>query len=64
MADLARETDPRKRRAIIERTQAIFYDDVGRVKLGDYFLLEPTRKELRGFRSGVYLHFWNAWLAR
>jgi len=64
LGELARETDPRKRRAIIERVQTLFYEDVGRIKFGDYFLLEVTRKELRGFESGVYLRFWNAWLAR
>lgn len=64
VADLARETDPKKRRAIIERIQALFYDDVGRVKLGDYFQLQVTRKELRGFRPDPYLHFWGVWLAR
>ncbi len=64
MADLARETDPKKRRAIIERLQAIFYEDVGRIKLGDYYLLQAMRKDLRGFKAGPYLYFWNAWLAK
>ena len=45
MADLVRETDPKKRRAIIERLQAM-------------------RKDLRGFKPGPYLYFWNAWLAK
>ena len=49
---------------MIDRIQAIFYDDVGRIKFGDYFLLDVTRKELRGFRSTPELYFWNAWLAR
>jgi peptide/nickel transport system substrate-binding protein len=64
MADLARETDPKKRRAIIERLQAIFYEDVGRIKLGDYYPLQAMRKDLRGFKAGPYLYFWNAWLAK
>jgi peptide/nickel transport system substrate-binding protein len=64
MADLARETDPKKRRAVIERLQAIFYEDVGRIKLGDYYLLQAMRKDLRGFKAGPYLYFWNAWLAK
>jgi hypothetical protein len=34
------------------------------VKLGDYFTFQITRKDLRGFRSSPYVHFWNAWLAR
>ena len=64
MQELLREADPKKRKALIERIQAIFYDDVGRIKFGDYFLLDVIRKELRGFRSTPELYFWNAWLAR
>jgi peptide/nickel transport system substrate-binding protein len=64
LAEMLRETDPKKRKAQIERLQAIFYDDVGRVKLGDYFTFQVTRKELRGFRSSPYVHFWNAWLSK
>ena len=64
MAEMARETDPRKRRALIERVQALFYEDVGRIKLGDYYQLQAMRKDLRGFKPGPFLYFWNAWLAR
>jgi peptide/nickel transport system substrate-binding protein len=61
---MARETDPKKRRAIIEKVQALFYEDVGRIKIGDYFDLLVTRKEVRGFKPGPYLFFWNAWIAK
>jgi peptide/nickel transport system substrate-binding protein len=64
LADLARESDARKRRAIIERVQALFYEDVGRIKFGDYFELWLTRKEVRGFKPGPYLFFWNTWIAK
>jgi peptide/nickel transport system substrate-binding protein len=64
VADLIRETDPRKRKAMVERIQAIFYEDVGRLKLGDYFTLDIVRKDVRGFRSGPFLFFWNAWLVK
>jgi peptide/nickel transport system substrate-binding protein len=64
LADLARESDPKKRKGIIDRIQAIFYEDVGRIKFGDYFLLDVVRKDLKGFRSTPELYFWNAWLAR
>ncbi len=57
-------SDPKKRKAVIDRIQTIFYEDVGRVKLGDYFALDAVRKELKGFRSTPELYFWNAWLAR
>jgi len=46
-----RESDPRKRKAIWERVQQIFYEDVGRIKFGDEFRARrlPLR-QLRGFR--------------
>jgi len=62
--ELARESDVKKRKALVERMQAIFYEDVGRVKLGDYFTLDVARRELRGpFRTGARMYFWNSWLA-
>jgi peptide/nickel transport system substrate-binding protein len=64
LQELARESDAKKRKALIDRIQTIFYDDVGRIKFGDYFLLDVIRKDLRGFRSTPELYFWNAWLAR
>jgi peptide/nickel transport system substrate-binding protein len=63
LAELLREADPRKRRAIIERIQAVFYEDVGRIKMGDFFTLYATR-DLKGFQGNPFLHFWNVWLAR
>jgi peptide/nickel transport system substrate-binding protein len=65
LGDLARETDLRKRKAIIDRIQVLFYEDVGRIKFGDLFGLSVVRKELRGdFRSSPGLYFWNAWLEK
>ena len=65
LAELQRESDPKKRKALVDRIQAIFYEDVGRVKLGDYFTLDVARRELRGeFRTAPRLYFWNSWLAR
>ena len=65
LGELARETDPRKRKALIERIQVLFYEDVGRIKFGDLFTLAAVRKELRGdFRSFPTFFFWNAWLEK
>jgi peptide/nickel transport system substrate-binding protein len=61
---LVRESDPKKRRVLWERVQQLFYEDVGRIKFGDYFTLDAVRKELRGFQSTPELYFWNAWLAK
>jgi peptide/nickel transport system substrate-binding protein len=63
LAEMGRETDPKKRKALIDKVQTIYYDDVGRIKFGDYFTLDVTRKEVRGFKPGPYLYFWNTWIA-
>jgi hypothetical protein len=65
LGELARETDVRKRKAIIDRIQILFYEDVGRIKFGDLFSLSVVRKELRGdLRSFPLFYFWNAWLEK
>jgi len=63
LAEMARETDAKKRKILIDKVQTIFYDDVGRIKFGDYFTLDVTRKEVRGFKAGPFLYFWNTWIA-
>ena len=51
--------------ALVDRIQAIHYEDVGQVKLGDYNTLDAARRELRGeFRTAPRLYFWNSWLTR
>jgi peptide/nickel transport system substrate-binding protein len=62
MEALAREVDPKKRKAIWDKVQQIFYDDVGRIKFGDEFGLVAYRKELQGFRPTNEANFWNVWL--
>jgi peptide/nickel transport system substrate-binding protein len=62
MDSLARETDQRKRRAMWEKVQQIFYEDVGRIKFGDSFSLEVFRKEVQGHRPTNELNLWNVWL--
>jgi peptide/nickel transport system substrate-binding protein len=64
LGELIREGDAKKRKAIVDRIQAIFYEDVGRIKLGDTFTLNVVRKDVRGFSSTHDLFFWNTWLAR
>ena len=63
VAELVRESDPKKRRALIERIQAAFYEDVGRIKMGDFFTMYATR-DLRGFQAAPFLHFWDVSLSR
>ena len=63
LVELARESDVKKRKAIVDRIQTVFYEDVGRIKFGDAYNMHVVRKELRGeFKTAPYLHFWNAWL--
>ncbi|MGH7354845.1 MAG: ABC transporter substrate-binding protein [Candidatus Rokuibacteriota bacterium] len=62
MDALARESEPRKRRAMWEKVQQIFYEDVGRIKFGDSFSLDVTRKEVQGYRPTNELNLWNVWL--
>jgi len=65
LVELAADPDAKKRKALLDRIQTIFYEDVGRVKFGDYFSLDVNRKELRGdFRTSVVTYYWNAWLTR
>jgi peptide/nickel transport system substrate-binding protein len=62
MQALGRESEPKKRRAMWEKVQQIFYEDVGRVKYGDYFSLEVVRKDVQGHRPTNELNLWNVWL--
>jgi peptide/nickel transport system substrate-binding protein len=66
LVELARETDARKRKGIIDRVQILFYEDVGQIKFGDLYNLAVVRRELRGdFRSTAFTpFFWNAWLEK
>jgi peptide/nickel transport system substrate-binding protein len=61
---LATELDPKKRRAMWERVQTLFYEDVGRIKFGDYFPLDIMRTTVKGFQPSPELHFWNIWLEK
>src|SRR5258708_5770751 len=65
LGELRQESDVKKRKALVERIQTVFYEDVGQVKLGDYNTLDVARRELRGeFRTAPRLYFWNSWLSR
>jgi peptide/nickel transport system substrate-binding protein len=61
---LGKEMDPKKRFAIWEKIQAMFYEDAARIRLGDYFRLDARRKDVQGHRPGPYLHFWNVRLEK
>ena len=60
----SRELDPRKRKAMWEKVQVLFYEDVGRIKLGDWFALQVHRTHVRGYLSANEQAFFNVWLAK
>jgi peptide/nickel transport system substrate-binding protein len=59
---LTREGHPARRRELLEQIQQLFYEDVGRVKLGDIHWSDATRKTVRGFVASPDLFLWNTWL--
>jgi peptide/nickel transport system substrate-binding protein len=61
---VSRETDPRKRKAMWDKVQTLFYEDVGRIKLGDWFGLQVYRKDVRGYTTSNEQAFFNVWLAK
>ena len=61
---MGREADLKKRQAIWEKVQTIFYAEAPRIKFGDYFRLDARRKDVQGYEPGPYMHFWNVWLDR
>ena len=60
----ARELAPRKRKAMWDKVQQLFYEDVGRIKLGDWFGLQVHTKNLRGTLHTNEQPLFNVWLAK
>jgi peptide/nickel transport system substrate-binding protein len=63
MTLLRRHTEPQVRRDIWRRAQRLFYEDAASVKLGDWFLFQLVREEVKGFTGVPGTHYWNVWLA-
>ena len=61
---MGREPDAKKRLALWEKVQTLFYEDAARIKLGDYFRMDGRRAEVQGYQPGPYMQFWNVWLDR
>ena len=59
-----REAEPRKRKVMWDKVQQLFYDDVGRIKLGDWFGFQVNTKKLRGIQHTNEQPFFNVWLTR
>ena len=64
-AQLARETDPKKRYALWEQQTKLFYDKVPVIRYGDLFGLRAARKTVMGFSEKTERpRFWGVWLEK
>jgi hypothetical protein len=61
---MGREPDVKKRLALWEKVQGLFYEDAARIRLGDYFRMDGRRADVQGYLPGPYMRFWNVWLDR
>ena len=61
---MGREADVKKRLAMWEKVQTLFYEDAARIRLGDYFRMDGRRTDVQGYQPGPYMRFWNVWLDR
>jgi peptide/nickel transport system substrate-binding protein len=62
-ADLARETDPKKRYALWTEMHRVFYDKVPSIRYGDLHGLRAASKKLKGFDEKTERpRFHNVWL--
>ena len=63
--ELARETDPKKRRGLWEQQTRLWYDKVPSIRLGDLHGLRATQKIVRGLNENTERpRFYNVWLER
>ncbi|MBO6902612.1 MAG: ABC transporter substrate-binding protein [Rhizobiaceae bacterium] len=56
----ATETDPDARKEIFAKMQAMNYQDVGFIKVGNFNALEAASKSLKGVTPSPWPFFWNA----
>jgi peptide/nickel transport system substrate-binding protein len=65
MAQMARETDHKKRYALWEQTTKRFYEYVAVARYGDLFGLRAIRKSVKGFSDKTERpRFWGVWLEK
>jgi len=64
-AELARETDPKKRLALWELQTRQFYEKVPVIRYGDLFGLRAIRNTVKGFNEKTErIRFYNVWLEK
>ncbi|MBI3455204.1 MAG: ABC transporter substrate-binding protein [Candidatus Rokubacteria bacterium] len=63
--ELARETDPKKRRALWEQQTRLWYEKVPSIRYGDLHGLRAMRKTVKGFNDKTERpRFYNVWLEK
>lgn len=64
-AELARETDPKRRYALWEQETKLFYEKVPVIRYGDLFGLRAMRNTVKGFNEKTErVRFYNVWLEK
>ena len=64
-AELARETDPKKRFALWEQQTRQFYEKVPVIRYGDLFGLRAMRNTVKGFNDKTErIRFYNVWIEK
>ncbi len=64
-AELARETDPKKRVALWEQQTRLFYEKVPVIRYGDLFGLRAIRNTTKGFNEKTErIRFYNVWVEK
>jgi len=55
------ESDPKKAFGLVQDLQRLVYAEVPLVKIGEYFILHGSRKEVKGYASMLRPFFFNVW---
>jgi len=56
------ESDPKKVYSLVEDLQRLVYEEVALVKIGEYFILHGSRREVKGYASMLRPFFFNVWM--
>jgi peptide/nickel transport system substrate-binding protein len=56
------EADAKKSQELVDDMERLVMDEVPYIKIGDYYGLRGTRKELKGYVNPAHFFFWNTWL--
>ncbi|MFN3974185.1 MAG: ABC transporter substrate-binding protein [Dehalococcoidia bacterium] len=58
----AKETDPAKRKQIVDEIQKLYYEEVPYVNLGQFFGIRAAQKYVKGHINHPVPFLWNIWL--